>query len=437
MPPEGGADVGGRRPVKVLVVVESFPATGGSRVDKFVRLLPEFGVEPIVLAPEETDSPTARRMQAELYPPGLKVQRAHSLGWSYFTSRYLSRGPGSRHYELLRLLSYPERLLFLPDHMVRWIPLGIRRAGEIVAREGIRVVLTSSPPESTHLIGLRLHDRLGLRWIADFRDLWTEKTMLFRPASRWHDRTVRGLEKRVFATADHIVANTPHNLERYRRRFALPDSRVTMIPNGFDPRDAEMLPPPPPQPSETMHIAYAGNMDKHGLPWRSFLEAVDRLADEVGRRRVRLESCGYFSSEVSDFVRNRHMEDVFAHHGELSHGDAMRVVAGCDVLVALLYEDTDYSDSIVPLKLYNYLMMRRPILFVGPEHGAGATVMRETRAGDVVPPVRGADGILEWLRGAFERWSRGELAIHPDETAIARYDSREQTRRLAAIIRGE
>ena len=91
----------------------------------------------------------------------------------------------------------------------------------------------------------------------------------------------------------------------------------------------------------------------------------------------------------------------------------------------------------MPLKLYNYLMMRRPILFVGPEHGAGATVMRETRAGDVVPPVRGADGILEWLRGAFERWSRGELAIHPDETAIARYDSREQTRRLAAIIRGE
>lgn len=427
---------GGAKATKVLVVVDQFPATGGSRVDKFVRFLPEIGIEPIVLAPQETETAAGKRLADELYPPSLRVHRVPSLGWSYFTVRYLSRGPGSRHYELLRALSYPERLLLLPDHMVRWIPLAVRRARRIVEEEDIRVVFTSSPPESTHLVGLRLHDSLGLRWVADFRDLWTEKTMLFRPASRWHDRAVRALERRVFRSADHVIANTPQNLARYRRRFALPDDRVTMIPNGFDPRDAATIALPPPQPRGAMRLGYAGNMDKHGLPWREFLEALGRLADEVGRGRVALDSCGYLSQEVADFVRDRGLADVVVHHGELPHADAIRIMGGTDLLVALLYEDTEYADSIVPIKLYQYLMMRRPILFVGPIEGAAAAVVHETRTGTVIPPSRGPGGILEFLREAFARWSRGDLRVEPDESAIARYDSREQTRLLARTLRG-
>ncbi|MFM7143546.1 MAG: hypothetical protein ACKO2K_16700, partial [Alphaproteobacteria bacterium] len=111
--------------------------------------------------------------------------------------------------------------------------------------------------------------------------------------------------------------------------------------------------------------------------------------------------------------------------------EAMRIMAGTDVVVALLYEDTAYSDSIVPIKLYQYLAMGRPILFVGPAEGAAAAVVRETRTGSVVPPSRGVDGVLAWLRDAHARWSRGELRIDPDPSAVARYDSREQTRRLA------
>lgn len=436
MPDARAAAHGASPATKVLVVVDQFPATGGSRVDKFVRLLPELGIEPVVLAPAETETASGNRIRAELYPDSLRVHRVPSLGWSYFTVRYLSRGPGSRHYELLRALSYPERLLLFPDHMVRWIPLAIRRARQVVREEGIRVVFTSSPPESTHLVGLRLHDALGLRWIADFRDLWTEKTMLYRPASRWHDRAVRALEERVIRTADHVIANTPQNLARYRRRFALPDDRVTMIPNGFDPRDAEGFPPPPPQPRDAMRLGYAGNMDKHGLPWREFLEAVRRLVDETGPGRVALDTCGYLSQEVSDFVRERGLDDVVVHHGELPHAEAMRIMAGTDVVVALLYADTAYSDSIVPIKLYQYLAMGRPILFVGPAEGAAAAVVRETRTGSVVPPSRGVDGVLAWLRDAHARWSRGELRIDPDPAAVARYDSREQTRRLAEVIRG-
>src|ERR1700681_3881093 len=103
---------------KVLVVVDRFPATGGSRIDKFVKLLPNFGIEPVVLSAKETHSPQAEELRKRIYPPELKTYQAGSLGWTHFTERFLVRGPGAKHYRLLALLSFPERAIIVPDYMV-------------------------------------------------------------------------------------------------------------------------------------------------------------------------------------------------------------------------------------------------------------------------------------------------------------------------------
>ena len=203
---------------KVLVIVDRFPATGGSRIDKFVKLLPQFGVEPLVLCAKETNSSHAAELRRRIYPPELKTYQAGSLGWTYFAERFLVRGPGAKHYRLLGLLSFPERAILVPDHMVRWIPRGRRLAAEIIRRENIDVVLTSSPSESVHLIGLHLKRKFGVRWVADFRDLWTEKKLLYRPATPLHDWFIRRLERKVFATADHIIANTPEQFAAFQAK---------------------------------------------------------------------------------------------------------------------------------------------------------------------------------------------------------------------------
>ena len=269
--------------VKVLVVVDRFPATGGSRIDKFVKLLPDYGVEPVVLSAEETDSTHAQEIKRRNYPSTLKTYQAKSVGWSYFTERFLMRGRGARHYRLLSLLSFPERCVLVPDYMVRWIPLGLRLASNIVRGEGTRVVLTSSPSESVHLIGLRLKRKFGIRWVADFRDLWTEKELLYRPATPLHDWWVRRLERKVFQLADHIIANTPENAERYIRRFGLSPDRVTVIPNGFDWDDLTDRCVADASAPRTFRIGYSGSLDKHDFPWRIALEALKNLAQDVGR----------------------------------------------------------------------------------------------------------------------------------------------------------
>ena len=418
---------------KVLVVVDRFPATGGSRIDKFVKLLPDFGVEPVVLSAAETDSTFAQEIKHRIYPSTLKTFLAKSMGWSYFTERFLMRGKGARHYRLLSLLSFPERFLFVPDYMVRWIPLGIRTATRVIREEGIRVVLTSSPSESVHLIGLRLKRKFGVRWVADFRDLWTEKELLYRPATPLHDWWIRRLERRVFEMADHVIANTPENAERYVRRFGLSRDRISVIPNGFDRTDLAHGRDVSTSSPKEFRIGYSGSLDKHDFPWRIALQALKLLAEEVGRDRVRLVHCGYLSETVKGYLRQEEIEDLVEAHGNLSHVDAMALTANTEIRLVLLYENA-YSESIVPMKLYNYLIMEGPILAIAPEEGRTAAIIRETRMGVVISKRRGVAQVHAQLKKYFEGWERGQLTVEPNLENIAQYDRDIQTMNLARVL---
>jgi glycosyltransferase involved in cell wall biosynthesis len=417
---------------KVLIAVDSFPVTGGSRVDKFVKFLPRFGVEPILLSAKESVSIQSKELKRRFYPADLKTYHADSIGRAYFSERFLVRGPDAKHYRLLSLLSFPERCVFVPDYKVRWIPLGIRLAKDIVSREKIGVVFTSSPPESTHLIGLYLKQKLGIRWVADFRDLWTEKKLLYRPPTRLHDWWVRRLERKIFLTADHIIANTPENADSYVKRFKLPQERITVIPNGFD-RDDLVFAQKQTRAQDVFRIGYSGSLDKHDFPWRLCLEAIRQLALEVSREKVRFVHCGYQSEQVKNYLKTEQMQDLVESHGELPHGEAMEITADTNIRLLMLYENT-YSRSIVPMKLYNYLIMNGPILAVAPEQGVTADIIAQTRTGIVISPSRGCAPVYRALKNYYDAWKDGSLSVDPDHDKIARFDRRSQAEQLAKIL---
>lgn len=418
--------------MKALVATASFPATGGSRIDKFVKFLPQAGIEPIVLSAQESYSERARGLRDKFYPPALKTMHARSLGWSYFTERYLDRNRDASDYNLLRLLSWPERLIYVPDYMVRWIPHGLRLAREAIEREGIAAVLTSSPPESTHLIGLRLKRELGIRWVADFRDLWTERTLLHRPATPLHDRWIRKLEESVFGEADHIIANTPENAQRYLDRFPFLRDRLSVIPNGFDADDFIGLKKQDTD-DRVFRIGHAGNLDKHGYPWRTLLDAIRLLAKDVGEDKVRLEHCGFYSRRVGAYLDECGMRHLVNDHGMLSHHEAMQLAAEASVRVVLLLE-SEYSTAIVPMKLYNYLAMQGPMLGIVPEGGEAAKIIERTRTGAAVSSKRGAQSAYEALKALYVAWKEGRTMVDPDAVEIARYDRRSQAMQLAGVL---
>lgn len=116
--------------------------------------------------------------------------------------------------------------------------------------------------------------------------------------------------------------------------------------------------------------------------------------------------------------------------GVLSHREAMRITANTELRLLLLYENA-YSKSIVPQKLYNYLIMNGPILAVAPEVGITAGIIATTRLGTVVSPRRGVEAVYDQLKRFFLAWQQGASTIQPNIAEIDRYDYRTHTRRLA------
>ena len=416
----------------MLVVNSNFPAHGGSRIDKFVKYLPMWGWKPVVLAARENLSAQSQEWRRALYPADLECHYARSILPSYFSERFFGRGLSGKHYRLLQWLSLPERFVFVPDFMVRWIPLGIRMASRLVRQHGIEVVLTSSPTESTHLIGWALKRRFHIRWVADFRDLWTEKKLVHRPATPLHGWGIQCLERQVMARADHIIANTEENRAYYQRVFGVVEHRMSVIPNGFDWDDLSGVETDK-RSDGVLRIGYMGNLSKHDFPWKLFLTALKRLVDTVGPAQIRFVHCGFYADEVRAYVQEMDLEDVVVSHGNYSHGEAVRVIAATDIQLLLLYE-TPYSEAIVPLKLYSYLIMPGPILALAPEQGATARLITETGTGVVISPSRGMEVIYQQLQQYFDAWKRGKLTCEPCRERLNRYDHRLHTARLADIF---
>ncbi|MDX6491199.1 MAG: hypothetical protein QOD43_1444, partial [Gaiellaceae bacterium] len=242
--------------MKVLLVTMYWPPAGGGGVQRPLKLathLPALGIETHVLAP---DDPKWLHSDEELRPPTQAfVHRARYLGPRARLPSEELHGLGGTDLVLAKArLAY--RRLLLPDASVTWAPTAVPAAVRIVKREGIDVVLTTSPPLSLNLIGAAVKRLTGIPWVADQRD------SLVRNADRRFERTaVRAKEKAleqvvrlVARRADAVVA-VSESIADEVRSFD-PAGPVRVIPNGSDFDDFAGLEY---KPGERFRITHTGS----------------------------------------------------------------------------------------------------------------------------------------------------------------------------------
>src|SRR5436305_7642976 len=156
--------------MKLLLVTLYFPPAGGGGVQrplKFASILPALGIETHVLAPD--DPKWVHEDTGLALPTQAWVHRARYVGPR--GRRIADELHGRSGVDLaLRRASTIGRRALVPDENVTWNATAIPKAISIVRREGIDVVLTTSPPGSVHLIGAAVKRATGVKWVADLRD---------------------------------------------------------------------------------------------------------------------------------------------------------------------------------------------------------------------------------------------------------------------------
>jgi glycosyltransferase involved in cell wall biosynthesis len=406
---------------KVLVVAYYFPPFGGGgvqRTAKFVKYLPEFGWCPVVLTVDERCVGLRDRSLEEEVAPHIPVYRTSAL---LFPPRFP-----------WRLRNFIGRWLLLVDQQVGWLPFAVRHGLEIIRREGVEAIYTTSAPYTAHLIGLQLNKRAGLPWVADFRDPWVGNFSSRFPTPL-HERIARWLERRVVGAADRLtVVSEPMRQALLTRYSHLGSDEVQVLTNGYDPTDFEGVEPFG-QDDDRLVILYSGSFYGERQTPFCFLRAIQRALDkgQIPRHKIRVLFVGSMNSAFQGQVKESHLSDVVTIPGYVTHRQSVGYLLGADVLLLIIGSGPG-SEAVFTGKIFEYLAAGKPILALVPP-GVAADLVREAQVGVVVEP-EDAQAIADQIAILYQQWRRSTLTITGNQEVIARYNRRRLTADLAAIL---
>ncbi len=412
--------------MKVLLVSLYFPPAGGGGVQRTLKTaahLPALGIETHVLAP---DDPKWVHRDDELEPP--------TQAWVH-RARYL--GPrGRRPADELHGTSGLARLgvqarlfgrrLLVPDENVPWTLTAIPAAIRIARREGIDVVLTTSPPSSVHFVGAAVKRATGARWVADLRD-----SLVAHPHRRAERRLVRikeqgehGVATLVARYADAVVAAAEAIADE--ARTLEPRGPVVTIANGSDFDDFSGLEH---HPSERFRITHAGSFFGRRDP-RPFLTALADSGLDIIARFV-----GDFRPADREWAEGLGLGDRLELIPYVPRRRSLELQRDSEALLLLIPEAGGRGRGVLSGKVFEYLAAERPVLAVVPPEGAAAELMRETGAGVIAAPDD-VPAIREALEGLHARWCAGDLDGTPLDAETKRRLSREtRVEELAELLR--
>lgn len=389
------------RPLKLLIVAYHFPPTGGGyteRIAGYIKYLTTFGCRVFILTSgQERGVPldVTRLKEVQSVAQIWRVRDIHE----------------SRLFAVLdRLHLFPFfdkafNVLSCPDNRWIWAREALSVARQIITDEKIHIVLTTSAPYSSHLLGMRLRQEYQqLRWIADFRDPMTTNyafRRLRRPPG-WHSRA-KAIEAQIYRSADRIIFNTPWNRNEIIDHFAIPKEKALCFVNGYDP---QMLPASNTAQLRTdvFKLFYIGGLRGDWFEG-AFYRALGVLRAKHPDLYSELEvNCVGAKSLDSALAKELQLNKDIVMHGFVTQEELHRYYDMAHGFLLLL-PCMDGASGWVPQKLYNYLYCNKPIFAVIPE-GQAAEYLRLTESGYVVSPSS-PDAISEELAHMLTKYPIG------------------------------
>jgi glycosyltransferase involved in cell wall biosynthesis len=414
-------------PAKVLIITYYWPPSGGAGVQrwlKFTKYLPSSGWFPVVLTvyPEYAAYPFQDPSLFGEIPLDVEVHRTKALNYFALYNRDQSKIPhagfasGKGKGIKSALSRFIRGNFFIPDPRKGWNRYAFGKACELIRSQNISHIITTSPPHSTQLIGLRLKRRFPhLKWVADLRDPWTEIYYydMFRPSlpARMLDRD---MEKRVLMKADRIITVGRTLAASFAGRGNGIEEKTDVLPNGFDEEDFQGVEAAMP---ERFTITYTGTLSP-AYPVRGFIDAARGI--RINGKPPVLRFVGSVPDEVRGLFPegDEGIDTEFISYCE--HPEAIRHMMNSSMLL-LIIPDHKSNRSILTGKIFEYLATEKPILFLGPADGDAARLLslcgyqgifgynEVQKIGDFIMKV--ADGKTARRSGHHLEYSRRALAV--------------------------
>lgn len=423
--------------IKALIVTYYWPPSGGSGVQrwlKFVKYLRDFGIEPVVYTVKDPNYHQEDKSLLKDIPENVEVIRQPI----FEPNNYLSKKSSKKDKKEVafqnpspsfvgKILQYIRINYFVPDARKFWIKPSVRFLKKYLSENDIDVVITTGPPHSLHLIGLKLKRKMNIKWIADFRDPWTD--IYYNSSFKMNDATMKKhqkLESQVLNESDHVITTNGNLNELFSQRT---DTEVTLITNGYDDEAANYENV---QLNEGFTLDYIGYLPQESNPealWKAVSELYEEDADF--KKELKINITGDINKLVKSSIKSYGLDDVTEFGGYVSHDKAIEMQHSANVLLILIAKSKE-SRQITPGKIFECLQAKRPILAVGPIDGGAAEILNHTKAGNIFD-YDDKDGLKNHILHLFKQYKEEKLVVNSEHIDL--YHRRELTQKLSTVIK--
>ena len=431
---------------RVLMLCFAYPPAGGVgmvRSAKFAKYLPAKGYAPTVVTPVAA-SARITYSQEHGERPGVTVCRTPyqdivttirgAVGFRRARGQAASpavQAPASPRSGWRQSIGWlVHEVVTVPDDHIGWRRPALAAARDLFARAPFDVVYSTSPPETAHLVAHAIKREFGVPWVADLRDLWSDDH--YRQRSAVKRRVLRAIERRTLAGADALVTVSDPWRRQLAERYETPARRVVCIPHGFDPDDYA---PGVVPDARLFTITYTGTLHRTFQDPEPFLRTVGQLVADGTIDRARLQiDFHVFGENLPDLdalARRYALTGIVRRQPPLDYRACLAAQQASTVLLVLQWR-SDAGAGNPPLKAYDYLGARRPMLVVGSGEGVLGPLMKDTGAGIVAPAATEiASALTAWYA---EFAATGQVAWSGREDALRGCTREAQAGKLAALF---
>ncbi len=392
----------------VLMIAYHFPpvrvSSGIQRTLKFTQYLLNhqwlaqvLTVNPIAYI--ETNDGQIKEIPDEVF-----VKRAFALD----TSRHLAIKGRYLHW------------MALPDRWVSWCIGGVVSGLLMIVKFRPKIIWSTYPIATAHLIGLILHRLTGIPWIADFRDSMTEDDYPVDPTQR---KVYRWIERQTIRYCSRAIFTTPGAIRMYKDRYPEIDKKQwILIPNGYDEdnfieaeEDAKKNTPLKERDKAKVTLLHSGVLYPSERDPTQFFLAMQELlksdAINAGNLKIILRATGH-DEYYKKLIQKQDLQDIIFIEPGVSYKQALVEMLSVDGLIIFQAANCNHQ---IPAKIYEYLRARRPVLALTDYEGDTAGVLKKSGVKSLIAALDDKNDIQKKMIEFIQHIKQNTFPIISDE----------------------
>ena len=422
---------------KVFIITYYWPPYSGPGVQrwlKFIKYFNQFDIHPYVYTPQISNINQSDDSLITDIPKNIDIIKKPIFLYDKFLKLFLpkyyanySKGliPTKERLTIIdKILLFLRGNFFIPDPKLFWAKGSVKILKNHITSNEIDTIITTGPPHSMHLLGKKLKSLTNVKWLADFRDPWTniwynKKFFFTKSTLNKH----KYLEKSVLNEADHIIVTSNRLNKEYSK---LTNSPISTITNGFDyiNNDDSIL-------DDKFSISHIGSMLSDRNPeilWKVLNNLIKE--EKILKNYLKLNLVGNVSFEVKESIKKYSLESYVEYVGHIPYDQTSKYLKNSQILL-LIQTNKLESNYIIPAKLFEYLNSNRPIISISNNDDVD-NIIKDTNVGSNFKYDQELE-LYDCILNYFEKFLNDGISILPKN--INKYNRIELTKSISNIIK--